>query len=151
MNGFRPSRATIWRFRHFTFVVDRSVAVLVCFLCLLHSTGAAFPPAVPPRPPWNDPQAMFDTLFGEEGEDDEKVLAEIEVSAREEYQIGKRAVGSYLAYLKQQRLRIVKRGRDIDYLRRLVGTLRPMMDHRERYPAISCYPFRSFFAVIRPR
>jgi len=82
---------------------------------------------------------MFDSLFGEEGEVDEELLAGIEVSAREEQQIGKRTVEGYLAYLKGQRLRVVERGRDVEYLRKLVETLQPMMDNRERYPAIGVY------------
>ena len=140
MKGLRPPKAIVWRFRYIMFAECPSIAVLVCFLSLLCSTGAAPPPVVPPQPPpWTDPQAMFDNLFGKEGDVDEKVLAEIEVSAREEQQVGKSAVEAYLADLKRQRLRVVERGKDIEYLRRLAERLHPMMDRRKRYPAIKVY------------
>jgi len=140
MNDLRLSNYTGWRMRYSVFAAGPSAAVLVCLLNVLCSFAAAPPPVVPRQPPpWTDPQAMFDSMFGEEGEVDEKLLAEIEVSAREEQQIGKRTIEAYLAYLKRQRLRVAERGRDVEYLRRLVETLQPMMDKRERYPAIRIY------------
>jgi len=116
------------------------MVMLVCLASLLHSTDAAPPGDDPPRPPfWTDPQAMFENLFGKEGEVDEEVLAKIDVSAREEVRIGKTMVEGYLASLKQQRLRSVERGKDVEYLRELVAIIHPMMDNRDRYPAIKVY------------
>lgn len=86
-----------------------------------------------------DPQLMFETIFGAEGEVDERVLAEIDVSAREERQIGKRAVETYLGQLKAQRVRVVQRGKDVAYLQALVQKIQPMMTQRERYSEIKVY------------
>lgn len=117
-----------------------SVIVVWVIFGLVGSTAAAPPPDDPPRPPfWADPQAMFETIFGKEGEVDEKVLVDIEVSAREEERIGKTMVEDYLASLKQQRMRSVERGRDVEYLRELVAIIHPMMDNRERYATIHVY------------
>ncbi len=100
----------------------------------------------PPRQlPWGDPQAMFEQIFGKEGEADEKALAEIEVSIREEQQIGKRAVDAYLRNLKGQRMRVVTRGKEVEYLRRLVEKIQPMMENPEHCPTIHVY------LVLSPR
>ena len=118
-----------------------------CLMTLLMLLAGVLAPAEdvplhaqPPKPPpWADPQAMFEQIFGKQDEVDEKVLAEIEVSAKEEQQIGERAVEAYLAQLKRQRMRVVTRGRDVEYLRRLVEKLQPMMQNRQRYPTIHVY------------
>ena len=98
----------------------RDLATSLSFLLAMFYVGAAG--AQPVEPPWANPQAMFETLFGVEGDVDEKVLAEINVSAREERQIGKRAVDAYLGQLKMQRLRVVQRGKDVAYLLVPAGT-----------------------------
>jgi len=118
------------------FTPNRLIVILACFFgmpCIAESAPQ------PPQPPWANPQAMFETIFGAEGEVDEKVLAEIEVSAREEQQTGKKAVEAYLGQLKAQRQRVVRRGKDVEYLRALVEELQPMMNQRERYPKIEIY------------
>ncbi len=89
--------------------------------------------------PWADPEAMFEGLFGKGGAVDEKALAAIEVTPKEEQQIGKRAVDAYLAQLRQQRLRLSVGGRQVEYLRGLVDKLRPMMTNQKRYPTIRIY------------
>jgi predicted Zn-dependent protease len=90
-------------------------------------------------PFWADPQAMFEKLLGPEGEADEQLLAEIEVSAGEERRIGKELVDAYLSELRRQGLGISSRGRDVAYLRQLVAKLHPRMEQRERYPAIEVW------------
>ena len=95
--------------------------------------------AEPAPPPWFDPQQMFEQVFGKEGEVDEQVLRKIDVSAKQERLIGRRAVDAYLASLKGRGTRVITRGRDIDYLRRLVDKLQPMMENRTRYPSIQLY------------
>lgn len=79
---------------------------------------------------------MFETIFGMEGEVDAKTLAEIEVTPREERQIGKQTTDAYLNQLKSQGLSSVKRGKDVQYLRSLVEKLHPMISQRDRYPQI---------------
>ncbi|MEE8450538.1 MAG: hypothetical protein V3R99_01450, partial [Thermoguttaceae bacterium] len=111
------------------------VVRLACLAGTPLMAGMPLMAAEPPRPmPWGDPQGMFEQIFGEEGEIDEKVLAGVEVSVKEEQQIGKRAVDAYLAYLKRERQQVVTRGKEVEYLRKLVEKLQPMMNNRERYP-----------------
>ena len=101
--------------------------------------AAAEPLPVAADEAFPDPQEMFDRLFGKEREEDKKALAEIEVSRREERQMGERAVRAYLAQLKRQKIRVVARGKDVDYLRGLVETIRPLMTNSKRYPRIQVY------------
>jgi predicted Zn-dependent protease len=112
------------------------IVVLTCLFATLHATRTE---AQRVAPPWTEPQAMFEALFGKEGEVDEKVLAEITVSAREERQMGKRAVDAYLGQLKAQRVRVVQRGKDVAYLKALIRKVQPMMTQRERYSEIKIY------------
>lgn len=93
--------------------------------------------------PFADPQAMFDLFFGEPTEEERRQLAEIEVSLREERRLGEAGVEAYLAYLEEQGIRVVSRGRDVEYLRALVDALRPQMRQGERYGAIKVYLAKS--------
>ncbi len=109
--------------------------------------GAAVAPAAeqarPRRPemvfPFADPQAMFDAFFGEPTEEEKRQLARIDVSLREERRQGDAAVEAYLAYLQAQGIRVVSRGRDVEYLRELVESLRGQMRQKDRYRTIKVY------------
>lgn len=107
------------------------------------AAGCLPPPllAQPPRPGEfvPDPAAMLERFFGAGGQEDEKALNAIEISPKEEEQLGRAAVNAYLAFLKEQRIRVVARGRDVDYLRRLVETMRPRMTQADRYRQITVY------------
>lgn len=110
----------------------------------------AEPPAGPPPeavpeavPRFADPEWMFRQLFGEQAQEDRQALAEIEISAREERELGRQAVEASLAYLKRQGITVVSRGKDVAYLHALVETVRPMMVNAARYPAIRIYLARS--------
>ncbi len=105
-------------------------------------------PAAPPQPNaadqgFPDLQQMFERMFGQEREEDRKALAKIEVSVREERQMGETAVGSYLEHLKNHKIRVVSRGRDVDYLRGLVEKIRRLMTNSRRYPRIKVYVAQS--------
>jgi len=108
--------------------------------------GHAAPSLSAGEPPWQkmieefaDPNRMFERLFGEETEQDRQALAQIEVSAREERQMGQQAVEAYLASLRQQGIRVVTRGKEVTYLRDLVDTIRPLMSQPRRYRTIRIY------------
>lgn len=118
------------------FPLGRRTVVLACALGICWSAESAGQRGDRVQPLWADPEAMFEAIFGEEGEVDAKTLAEIEVSPLEERQIGKQAVEAYLSQLKAQGLRVVRRGKDVEYLRSLVDRLHPLMSQRERYPEI---------------
>jgi predicted Zn-dependent protease len=89
--------------------------------------------------PFADPQAMLDLFFGEPTEEEKRQLAQIAVSLREERRVGDAAVRAYLAHLEGQGVRVVSRGRDVEYLRELVDCLRPQMRQHRRYGAVKVY------------
>jgi predicted Zn-dependent protease len=96
---------------------------------------AAAVPAVPVMP-FGDPETMFERMFGPPSDDDKIALAKIDVSVREERQMGQTALDAYRASLQSQNIAVIRSGADIDYLRRLVTTLQPLMTNRRRYPTI---------------
>jgi predicted Zn-dependent protease len=100
---------------------------------------AAEPRRVAADQAFADPKMIFERLFGEEREEDQQALAGIEVSLREERQMGERAVRAYLEQLEQQKIRVVTRGKDVEYLRGLVETIRPLMTNSKRYRQIDVY------------
>jgi predicted Zn-dependent protease len=93
--------------------------------------------------PFGNPQEMFDRLFGADSEQERAVLDSIEVSPEEESRLGKQAATAYLDSLKQQRVRLVTQGRDVEYVRALLETLRPQMQQAERYPEFKVVIARS--------
>jgi len=126
----------IWR----TFLV---VVLHVSAICLSAQPVPAAQPGPAADQVFPDPQAMFDRLFGEEREEDQQALAEIEISPEEERQRGEEVVRTYLAELKRQKIRVVVRGKEVEYLRALVETIRPLMENGKRYPRITIYVAQS--------
>ncbi len=88
-------------------------------------------------------EKMFDQLLGNATPQEEQDLAEIKISFREESTFGGTQVEAFLADLHEQGVRVTDKGRDVDYLRRLVETLRPMMTRADRYDSISIYVVNS--------
>ena len=93
--------------------------------------------------PFPDPQDFFQRLFGEETEEDRKKLEAIEISPKRERQYGAGAVRAYFDHLKRSGTRVVSRGKDVNYLRDLVETIRPLMSNPQRYPSIKVYLAKS--------
>lgn len=112
-------------------------------LCIGASAGAQQrkpPNAWPPQGfPFADPQVFLDQLFGRDQEVDRRALAEVPVSRKEESQYGERAFQAFQNELKRAKIRIVRRGREVEYLERLVRTVRPQMQNHDRYPNIRVY------------
>jgi predicted Zn-dependent protease len=115
---------------------------LAVFGCIGHSAFAAEPP-LQIGGFFFGPQEMFDRIFGPERKEDKQALARIKVSPQEEQRMGRSAVDSYLAHLKAQRIAVVNRGKDVEYLRRLVERIRPSMKNPRRYPRITVYVAQS--------
>jgi predicted Zn-dependent protease len=86
-----------------------------------------------------DPSQMFERMFGEETPEDLKALAEIKITPKEEEQLSREAVQSCLDYCKQQNIAVTAKGKDVDYLQRLVNVVRPMMTQAARYKQITIY------------
>lgn len=74
------------------------------------------------------PHELFHRLFAEPSEEDQRALAAIPISPREERQIGREALEAYLEYLDRQKIRVVRRGKQVDYLSDLVGTIQPLLN-----------------------
>jgi len=100
---------------------------------------AAERPALPAGKRPFDPQDLLRRMFGEETEADREALAKVEIPLREERRIGSAAVEAFLADLKRQGIRVVARGRDVQYLQDLVETVRPLLTQRDRYRTITVY------------
>lgn len=124
-------------------VLPTSIAVVALAVVAARLPAPAQAAAEPPRQaaeePSPDPQEFFNRLFGDQREADKEALAAIEVSLKEEQRMGRRAVEAYLAYLKRQKIRVVSRGKEVQYLRDLVETVRPLMKNRDRYRRITIY------------
>jgi predicted Zn-dependent protease len=80
-----------------------------------------------------NPQEMFEQFLGGDSEEQQAALEEIDVSLEEEREYGSQAADAYLEYLRQQQIPLTERGRDVRYLQALVETLRPLMEHGDRY------------------
>jgi predicted Zn-dependent protease len=86
---------------------------------------------------------MFERFFGPVTGEEKQALAEVEVTLQEERHLGGLALQAFLDQLKQQGIRVVTRGRDVEYLRELVEAIRPLMTNSERYPTIDVYLVKS--------
>jgi predicted Zn-dependent protease len=96
-----------------------------------------------PPPPFGEPQEMLDRIFGADSEAERHELERIEISSEEEEQIGNDAAEAYLDWLRQQRVRLQTKGRDVEYLRALVDVVQPQMVNAERYDDIRIVVARS--------
>lgn len=86
--------------------------------------------------PFADPQNMFDQMFGEDSPADREALRKIKVSAKDERELGKQILDGGLAAWKKEGIDVVSKGKDVDYLQSLIDTLRPFMEHGDRYDEI---------------
>ena len=77
-------------------------------------------------------------LFGE-GAAEQRLLDQIKVSRRQEKQIGQTQFANFRKSLRGRGVRLLVRGRDVEYIRQLVGVLRKQMTHRDRYPNFTVY------------
>ncbi|HUG93681.1 MAG TPA: M48 family metallopeptidase [Planctomycetaceae bacterium] len=96
----------------------------------------ARPPFGPPFPrSFADLDAFFERAFGATAED-QQALEAIEVSPEEERELGRQMVEAYVADMKRRRVAVASRGRDVEYLGKLVETLRPLLKNGDRYEAV---------------
>ncbi len=98
-----------------------------------------------PRPEdfFADPSKMFEEMFGPEPKEQERALAEIEVSVQEERRVGTQAAQAFLTSLRSQGIRVTNRGGQVGYLQDLVKTIQPLMENADRYKKIEVYLARS--------
>ena len=120
-----------------------TVVLILAVPCFWARPARAARPRAAADQGFPDFQEMFDRIFGAESEEDRKALAKIDVSVREERRMGEAAVRAYLAHLKGRKIRVVTRGKDVEYLRALVERIRRMMSNTRRYPRIQVYVAQS--------
>jgi predicted Zn-dependent protease len=125
-----------------------SLAATAALLCSVSLSHAAPPRSAKPRgqravqPAQNVPFApdqFFENMFGQPTAEQAEALAKIEISTADERRFGDSLVEAYLADLRRQKLKVVERGRDVEYLRDLVETLQPFMTNHDRYRKIKLY------------
>ena len=82
------------------------------------------------------PPFRFEFPFEKPTDDDDRALEGIKISPQQEREFGEPIVRSYLSDLKRRKIKVLDRGADVEYLRKLVDQLRPFMENAERYPSI---------------
>ncbi|MEX2174595.1 MAG: M48 family metalloprotease [Pirellulaceae bacterium] len=88
-----------------------------------------------------DPQRMFEQLFGQGGETDfaDEELAKVEISLREEAELGRQGLDEVRRTLAARKVKLLERGSEVEYLSRLVELVRPHMTQAARYPKLRVY------------
>jgi predicted Zn-dependent protease len=99
-----------------------------------------FDPARPGEMPVFDPQKMFDQIFGRElTEASDESLAKIEVTAAEEAKLGKQGLDAAKSQFAARRVELITRGKEVEYLSRLVEQVHPQMTQADRYRKLHVY------------
>jgi predicted Zn-dependent protease len=88
---------------------------------------------------FGDPEQFFEQMFGRSTPDEDRALEDVKISLKEEREFGQPQVEAFLAQLEEQGHRVSKKGKDVDYLRQLVETIRPFMKNAKRYGKITIY------------
>jgi len=85
---------------------------------------------------------MFAEVFGET-ESERQLLDGIVVSKEEERQIGEASLQDLLTSFDQRKIRVLKQGKDVAYLKSLVAEIHPLMANAKRYSAVRVYVVES--------
>lgn len=122
----------------------RVAGAICCVASLAIAQDAPKKPAVNPArqialpldgQAFDDPSKWLEQFLGTR-EEDRKALDAMTVSVDDERRLGKSAVEAYLRQLRNQKIRVVTKGKDVEYLQSLVAELLPFMRNRERYRTI---------------
>jgi len=95
--------------------------------------------AQPPVMEQFDPAKFLDRMFGKESPRTRQDLDKIKISWAEEQRFGTQAAKAFLDGLRQRGLHVVSRGRDVQYMQRLLQTVRPFMRNARRYRHITVW------------
>lgn len=151
----RPVRESwghyLWRF------VIEAIALIVAWLAAI-SAAAAQQPRIdllspgpqgrsggkrPPVPNFQqlDPDKFFEQFFGAKGGElnDDARLAKVDVSWDEEQRQGQQTFDEFKQRLLAQKDTLVDRGKDVEYLQKLAGLIRPQMQQAARYRQLKVY------------
>jgi predicted Zn-dependent protease len=86
-----------------------------------------------------NPDKFFEQMFGGSTPEEDESLDKEQISLREEREFGQPQVEAFLAQLSEQGLAVTRKGRDVEYFKRLVETIRPFMSHAKRYDRLTIY------------
>jgi predicted Zn-dependent protease len=85
------------------------------------------------------PNEFFEQMFGKSTPEEAQELETIKIPLRDEREFGQPQVEAFLAQLKEQGLRAVRKGKDVEYLQKLVATIHPFMKNARRYDKLTIY------------
>jgi predicted Zn-dependent protease len=90
---------------------------------------------------FSDPQKFFDQFFGEGfgGKVDPAELDKVEFTWKEEQQYGAAQLEALRRDLKQRKISLSEKGKDAQYVARLVAAIRPLMQQEQRYKELHVY------------
>ena len=127
-----PRRLAAWRSG------TLGLGILVVSTLLTVRTGRAQdPPRRSGLPGGMDFSQMFDQMFGTPTEEQQKALEKIEISWEDEQRFGREVAARFVAELRGKGVRVVSRGKEVEYLRSLLETVRPQMKRADRYRSLS--------------
>jgi predicted Zn-dependent protease len=89
------------------------------------------------------PDEFFEKMLGKSTPEEARDLEAVKVPLRDEREFGQPQVEAFLAQLKEQNLRVVRKGKDIEYLQKLVATIHPLMKNARRYDKFTIYVVES--------
>jgi predicted Zn-dependent protease len=111
--------------------------LLVIALLTVLTGRAQDPPRMPGLPGGMDFSQMFDQMFGTPTEEQQQALEKIEISWEDEQRFGREVADRFVAELRGKGVRVVSRGKEVEYLRALLETVRPQMERANRYRRLS--------------
>jgi len=86
---------------------------------------------------------FFEQFIPKATNEDEEDLDKVNISKADEQRLGRSMVANYLDDLKSQRIKVVHKGDDVNYLKALVATIQPLMENGNGYPEIDVYIVKS--------
>src|SRR6266478_1007934 len=85
------------------------------------------------------PDEFFEQMFGKSTPEESRELEAVKIPFRDEREFGQPQVEAFLAQLKDQGLRAVRKGKDVEYLQKLVATIHPLMKNAILYDKFMIY------------
>jgi predicted Zn-dependent protease len=120
--------------------------IFLTAVCVLVTAASSWSPAAAQERgsgagafPFANPEQFFNQFLGEESDEERRALAKVDVTLPEERKFGDAAAQQYLDELRRQGIAVTDRGPEVEYLQRLVETIRPQMENATRYRRITIY------------
>jgi predicted Zn-dependent protease len=117
---------------------QRAPLAVVLWIALFPAASARGQDNAPVIPMF-DPQNFVPNFLGPTSDEDRQRLREIEVPLAQERKAGAAAAEQFLRELNRQGVKVAERGKNVEYLQRLVVVLQPHMRNAARYRQIKVY------------